>query len=410
MTGPGRKRQRLQDESNCSMVSNLSAMMAKMAKDTSTTDFNLISGGFKRPVHSCVLANRSPYFEAVVKRWTQGQKEINVESCDAEVMNMVVDFMYGIQLDGQMVEAKPEVQEGLLELSRRLLMDDLKVEVEKVILKTLNKDNYGQVCDFAEDYESPVLAEQCAKYIVNKQIKLDWKKLEKQPSVAASFAKHVRLDYVTQSNFKQLCHLAQHIPSNPLAEICAQFIVKQNLCVQWEEMEKIPIVTSVVHKMLMEEKTKLEVPVVPKKGKWKPATRRLTNKLVMMKERVMEPVWNHRYAWPFRAPVDTIKLGIPDYFEIVKKPMDLGTIRERFDNNYYFSSDEAMADFNQVFENCYIYNNPDDDIADMCKDLEWFYHAKMAKLPEEEEVALHEDELTYAEESSEDGMSDNDLP
>ena len=115
-------------------------------------------------------------------------------------------------------------------------------------------------------------------------------------------------------------------------------------------------------------------------------------------------------AIPFRVPVDPKQLNIPDYFEIIKKPMDLGTIRERFDNNYYFSSDEAMADFNQVFENCYIYNNPDDDIADMCKDLEWFYHAKMAKLPEEEEVALHEDELLYAEESSEDGVSDDDLP
>ena len=167
---------------------------------------------------------------------------------------MVVDFMNGIQLDGEMVEAKPEVQEGLLELSRRLLMNDLKIEVEKVILKTLNKDNYAQICDFAEDYESPVLAEQCAKYIVNKQIKLDWKRLEKQPFVAAFFAKNVRLDYVTQSNSKQLCHLAQHISSNPLAEICAQFIVEQNIGVQWEEMEKIPIVNTVVHKMLMEKK------------------------------------------------------------------------------------------------------------------------------------------------------------
>ena len=221
MTGPGRKRQRLQDESNCSMVSNLSAMMAKMAKDTSTTDFTLISGELKRPVHSCVLANRSPYFEAVIKRWTQGQKEINVESCDAEVMNIVVDFMYGIQLDGQMVGAKPEVQEGLLELSRRLLMDDLKIEVEKVILKTLNKDNYGQVCDFAEDYESPVLAEQCAKYIVNQQIKLDWKKLEKQPSVAACgmsgstmSLKATSSSFVTLLNIFRAIHWLRFVPSS----------------------------------------------------------------------------------------------------------------------------------------------------------------------------------------------------
>ena len=33
------------------------------------------------------------YFEAVVKRWTQGEKEINVESCDTEVLNMAIDFM-----------------------------------------------------------------------------------------------------------------------------------------------------------------------------------------------------------------------------------------------------------------------------------------------------------------------------
>ena len=71
-----------------------------------------------------------------MKRWTQGEKEINVESCDAEVLTMVIDFMYGISLDKKKVGADPQMQEGLLELSRRLLMNDLKVEVEKVILQT----------------------------------------------------------------------------------------------------------------------------------------------------------------------------------------------------------------------------------------------------------------------------------
>ena len=59
-------------------------------------------------------------------------------------------------------------------------------------------------------------------------------------------------------------------------------------------------------KMLIEKKDQLELPVVPKNRKWKPATRRLTNKPVHMKEHVLEPVWNHQYAWPFHAPVDTI--------------------------------------------------------------------------------------------------------
>ena len=32
---------------------------------------------------------------------------------------------------------------------------------------------------------------------------------------------------------------------------------------------------------------------------------------------------------PFRAPVDPIALGIPDYLDIIKKPMDLGTIEKK---------------------------------------------------------------------------------
>ena len=143
----GRKRQKLgpverngsqgKTEMN-STTSNLSAMMARMAKDTSTTDFTLVCGQLRRQVHSCVLANRSPYFEAAVKRWTQGEKEVLVESCNSEVINLAIDYMYGIPLDKQRVEANPEVQEGLLELSRRLLMDDLKAEVEKVLIQSLN--------------------------------------------------------------------------------------------------------------------------------------------------------------------------------------------------------------------------------------------------------------------------------
>ena len=72
-------------------------------------------------------------------------------------------------------------------------MNDLRVEVEKVILQTLSNDSYNQICDFAENYESRVLAEQCAKYIVNKRIQPDWK-MEKQPYVAACLAKQVGLD------------------------------------------------------------------------------------------------------------------------------------------------------------------------------------------------------------------------
>jgi hypothetical protein len=35
---------------------------------------------------------------------------------------------------------------------------------------------------------------------------------------------------------------------------------------------------------------------------------------------------NHKTAWPFKEPVDPVALNIPNYFEIIKEPMDLQTV------------------------------------------------------------------------------------
>ena len=47
-----------------------------------------------------------------------------------------------------------------------------------------------------------------------------------------------------------------------------------------------------------------------------------------------------------------------DYYDIIKNPMDLGTIKTRLETNYYMSGKECIQDFNQMFTNCYIYNKP----------------------------------------------------
>ena len=33
------------------------------------------------------------------------------------------------------------------------------------------------------------------------------------------------------------------------------------------------------------------------------------------------------YAWPFYKPVDAELLGLHDYHDVIKKPMDLGTVK-----------------------------------------------------------------------------------
>ena len=36
----------------------------------------------------------------------------------------------------------------------------------------------------------------------------------------------------------------------------------------------------------------------------------------------------HQNGWPFQTPVDSIKLGLPDYFKLIKYPMDLGIVKK----------------------------------------------------------------------------------
>ena len=40
----------------------------------------------------------------------------------------------------------------------------------------------------------------------------------------------------------------------------------------------------------------------------------------------------------FNQPVDPEALGLTDYFDIVKQPMDLGTIMERLNDDDYYSN------------------------------------------------------------------------
>uniref|UniRef100_A0A8C8E754 Bromodomain-containing protein 2 n=1 Tax=Otus sunia TaxID=257818 RepID=A0A8C8E754_9STRI len=76
---------------------------------------------------------------------------------------------------------------------------------------------------------------------------------------------------------------------------------------------------------------------------------------------------------------------LPDYHKIIKQPMDMGTIKRRLENNYYWGAAECMQDFNTMFTNCYIYNKPTDDIVLMAQTLEKIFLQKVAQMPPEEQ-------------------------
>ncbi|XP_051904360.1 bromodomain-containing protein 4 isoform X2 [Hippocampus zosterae] len=117
--------------------------------------------------------------------------------------------------------------------------------------------------------------------------------------------------------------------------------------------------------------------------------KRQTNQLQYLLKVVVKSLWKHQFAWPFHSPVDSIKLNLPDYYTIIKNPMDMGTIKKRLENSYYWNAQECIQDFNKMFTNCYMYNKPSDDIVLMAKALEKAFLQKVADMPQEEiEIAV----------------------
>jgi Bromodomain len=72
----------------------------------------------------------------------------------------------------------------------------------------------------------------------------------------------------------------------------------------------------------------LEVPEAPESApiyeSWDKAAKRMMNSL-----------WKHNMAWIFHEPVDPKRLNIPDYFDIIKHPMDFGTVKNKLNTNQY---------------------------------------------------------------------------
>uniref|UniRef100_A0A2K6GBE2 Bromodomain-containing protein 2 n=1 Tax=Propithecus coquereli TaxID=379532 RepID=A0A2K6GBE2_PROCO len=110
---------------------------------------------------------------------------------------------------------------------------------------------------------------------------------------------------------------------------------------------------------------------------------RVTNLLQYLHKVVMKALLKHQFARSFRQPVDAVKLGLLDYHKIIKQPMDMGTIKRRLENSYYWAASECMQDFNTMFTNCYIYNKPTDDIVPMAQTLEKIFLQKVASMPQE---------------------------
>jgi E1A/CREB-binding protein len=85
------------------------------------------------------------------------------------------------------------------------------------------------------------------------------------------------------------------------------------------------------------------------------------------------PVWQKLHdmeeAIPFRVPVDAELLEIPDYFEIIRHPMDLSTIKDKLNMGEYADPWAFCDDVSLMFSNAWLYNRKNSKVYKYCSKL-----------------------------------------
>lgn len=79
--------------------------------------------------------------------------------------------------------------------------------------------------------------------------------------------------------------------------------------------------------------------------------------------RAWEKINNFAIAIPFREPVRSD--DAPGYYDVIKRPMDLRTVRNRIMNGTLTTPAEFQKDMNQIVRNAMTFNSKDSDIYDV---------------------------------------------
>ena len=95
---------------------------------------------------------------------------------------------------------------------------------------------------------------------------------------------------------------------------------------------------------------------------------------------LLNDMQNHTSAWPFAQPVN--REEVPDYYNVIKEPMDLSTMEERLHADLYPRPEDFVKDAKLIFDNCRSYNNETTPYAKSANKLEKYMWQQIKNIPE----------------------------
>ncbi|XP_020228062.1 histone acetyltransferase GCN5 [Cajanus cajan] len=91
---------------------------------------------------------------------------------------------------------------------------------------------------------------------------------------------------------------------------------------------------------------------------------------------LLKALHDHADSWPFKEPVDA--RDVPDYYDIIKDPIDLKTMSKRVESEqYYVTFEMFLADVRRMISNARTYNSPDTIYFKCATRLDNFFQSKV---------------------------------
>ncbi|GMI88323.1 hypothetical protein HRI_002501600 [Hibiscus trionum] len=125
-----------------------------------------------------------------------------------------------------------------------------------------------------------------------------------------------------------------------------------------------------------------------------------TGYLMKSCSQILNKLMKNKHGYIFNSPVDVFGMGLHDYYDIIKKPMDLGTVKSRMAKNFCGSPLEFAADVRLTFNNAMMYNPKGHEVCVLAEQLlvrfEELFRPLCLKLEEQDEPherGYYEEEL-----------------
>jgi histone acetyltransferase len=96
--------------------------------------------------------------------------------------------------------------------------------------------------------------------------------------------------------------------------------------------------------------------------------------------RFLGQIQNHTQAWPFLHPVN--KDDIPDYYNTIESPMDLTTMDDKLERDFYTAPKDLVGDLQLIFNNCRQYNDATTVYTKCAVKLEKYMWSLIKEIPE----------------------------